>query len=260
MLQPSVVRIGRVNQRLSVMDLSFPSHRQQLYHRTGSPPYFPPESKRQRQTEREGEPELWKAWEPIKRRKPSPLGYSVFHSNYSVFFKTHLPQIPHFFWHASLPCISSPCKIKKTFKCLLLKEKVHLSSALLPFTRQEKSFTLFKALFLGLLAKHGIVSFSASVLKGMDSDTLAMCDICSCLCGDRMAPNILFLLLQGMASASHLGRVRPADMGKGYARRHLRHNLYLTAQPLSPRKTENYTVAKLERERECLCVWLLESI
>lgn len=74
MLQPSVVRIGKVNQRLRVMDLSFPSHRQQLYHRTGSPPYFPPERKRQRQTQREGEPELWKAWEPIKRRKLSSLG------------------------------------------------------------------------------------------------------------------------------------------------------------------------------------------
>lgn len=42
----------QVNQRLSMMDLSFPSHRQQLYHRTGSPPHFPPERKRQRQTER----------------------------------------------------------------------------------------------------------------------------------------------------------------------------------------------------------------
>lgn len=90
-LQPSVVRIGRVNQRLSVMDLSFPSRRQQLYHRTGSPPYFPPERKRQRQTE--GEPELWKAWEPIKRRKPSPLGSSIFRSDHRVFFKILLPHI-----------------------------------------------------------------------------------------------------------------------------------------------------------------------
>ena len=28
-----------------------------------------------------------KAWEPIKRRKPSPLGSSIFRSNLSVFFK-----------------------------------------------------------------------------------------------------------------------------------------------------------------------------
>lgn len=45
-LRLSAVQIGRVNQRLSVMDLSFPSHRQQLYHRTGNLPYFPPERKK----------------------------------------------------------------------------------------------------------------------------------------------------------------------------------------------------------------------
>ncbi|KAK2884561.1 hypothetical protein Q8A73_021035 [Channa argus] len=67
--------------------------------------------------------------------------------------------------------------------------------------------------------------------QGMDSDTLAMCAICSCLCGDRMAPNVLFLLLhRGKASASRLGRVHPADMGRGYARRPLRRVLRLHSQ------------------------------
>lgn len=121
----------------------------------------------------------------------------------------------------------------------------------------RKVFHSFQGSFLGLLAKHGIVSLSASVLKGMDSDTLAMCAIWSCLCGDRMAPNILFVLLhRGTASASRFGTVRTTDMGRGYARRHLRHNLYLTAQPLSPCKTQNYTVAKLEAQvcvRVCVC-------
>lgn len=64
-----------------------------------------------------------------------------------------------------------------------------------------------------------------------------------------MAANILFLPVhRGMAAASRLGRVRPADMGREYARRRLRRNLCLTAQPLSPCKTENYAVAKLETQ------------
>lgn len=133
-LQPSVVRIGRVNQRLSVMDLSFPSHRQQLYHRTGSPPYFPPERKRQRQTERKGEAKLWKAWEPIKRRKPSPLGSLIFRSNCGVFFKILLPHILFFFfWHTSPSCISIPSNLLKHLSVYYLRKlEVHLSR---PFFR-----------------------------------------------------------------------------------------------------------------------------
>lgn len=59
---------------------------------------FPPERKRQRQTERKGEAKLWKAWEPIKRRKPSPLGSLIFRSNCGVFFKILLPHILFFFF------------------------------------------------------------------------------------------------------------------------------------------------------------------
>lgn len=51
--RPSLAWIGRVSRRLSVMDLSFPSHRQQLYHRTGTPPYFPAE--RERRDKKKGE-------------------------------------------------------------------------------------------------------------------------------------------------------------------------------------------------------------
>lgn len=62
-----------------------------------------------------------------------------------------------------------------------------------------------------------------------------------------------------MAGASRLGRVQTTEMGGGHARRHLRHNLHLTAQPLSPCKTQkkkqNYTVAKLEAQ-VCVCVQL----
>lgn len=57
---------------------------------------------KKRQTEKEGEPELWKAWEPIKRRKPSPLGSSIFRSNSSVFFKILLPHILFFLAHISV--------------------------------------------------------------------------------------------------------------------------------------------------------------
>lgn len=144
-LQPSVVRIGRVNQRLSVMDLSFPSHRQQLYHRTGSPPYFPSERKRQRQTERKGEAKLWKAWEPIKRRKPSPLGSFIFRSNCGVFFKILLP---HFFFLAHISVLYfNSLKFVKAFKCLLLKEVGGSSfSPFLPFTQQE-SLSRFSRVF-----------------------------------------------------------------------------------------------------------------
>lgn len=50
---------------------------------------------------------------------------------------------------------------------------------------------------------------------------------------------LLFLLHRGKAGASRLGRVQTTDEGRGDARRHLRHNLYLPAQPLSPcKKTE----------------------
>lgn len=85
--------------------------------------------------------------------------------------------------------------------------------------------------------------------------THAMCAICSCLCGDRMAPNtLLFLLHRGKARASRLGRVQTADTGRGAARRHLRHNLYLTGQPLSPCTQQNYAVVKLE-VRVCVVSW-----
>lgn len=50
---------------------------------------------------------------------------------------------------------------------------------------------------------------------------------------------LLFLLHRGKAGASRLGRVQTTDEGRGDARRHLRHNLHLPAQPLSPcKKTE----------------------
>lgn len=151
-LQPSVVRIGRVNQRLSVMDLSFPSHRQQLYHRTGSPPYFPPERKRQRQTERKGEAKLWKAWEPIKRRKPSPLGSFIFRSNCGVFFKILLPHILFFFFLAHISVLHfNSLKFVKAFKCLLLKEVGGSSfSPFLPFTQQESLSRFSRVFFLAL--------------------------------------------------------------------------------------------------------------
>lgn len=42
---PTLVWIGRVSQRLGLMDLTFPSRRQQLYHRRGRPPDFPAEKK-----------------------------------------------------------------------------------------------------------------------------------------------------------------------------------------------------------------------
>lgn len=142
-----------------------------------------------------------------------------------------------FFFSGTPPsCVLSPCKIKKKVKVFTIQGRLRfVFPALYIHSLGRKVFHSFSRVFLGLLPKHGIVSPSASVLKGIDSDTLAMCAICSCLCGDRMAPNILFSLAPwGKTSASRLGRVRPADMGRGHARRNLRHNLFSTAQPLSP--------------------------
>lgn len=71
----------------------------------------------------------------------------------------------------------------------------------------------FQVSYFKLAGSLGIVSLSASVLKGIDFVTLAMCAICSCLYGDRMAPNNLFpLSIGGLASASRFGRVCLADM------------------------------------------------
>ncbi len=167
-----------------------------------------------------------------------------------------------FFWHASPSCISIPCHFEK-YKVFTTHRSWRFIFPSFYFrSLSRKVFHSFQGSFLGLLAKPGTVSLSASVLKGMDSDTLAMCAIWICLCGDRMAPNILFVLLhRGTASASRLGRVRTTDMGRGYARRHLRHNLCLTAQPLSPCKTQNYTVAKLEAcVCVCVCVCVCEAL
>lgn len=69
---------------------------------------------------------------------------------------------------------------------------------------------------------------------------------------------VFFSLLQrGMAGASRLGRVQTTDMGGGHARRHLRHNLHLTAQPLSPCKThkkKSRIIQSLSWRRKCVCV------
>lgn len=58
-----------------------PSQRLQLYHRTGSPPYFPPKRKAEADRGKKR-----KAWEPIKRMKPSTHGCSIFQSNCSGAF------------------------------------------------------------------------------------------------------------------------------------------------------------------------------
>lgn len=100
-----------------------------------------------------------------------------------------------FIWYTSPSCISVPSDLLKHLSVYSSgKLEVHLSS---PFF-SSLSGKVFQGSFLALPAKHGIVSLSASVLKGIDSDTLAMCAICSCLCGDRMAPNMLpFLVPSG---------------------------------------------------------------
>lgn len=158
-----------------------------------------------------------------------------------------------FLWRTSPSCISIPCK------CLLLDEAggSSLSPFLLPFTRQEKSLTLFEGWLLFL---------AASLLKGMDSDRLAMCAICSCLCGDRMAPNILFFLGFFLFAPAGHGRCQSPWQSPNY--RHGRRPCQTApqAQPLfdcptsvsmqdTQKKKQNYTVAKLEAQ-VCVCVQL----
>lgn len=157
-LQPTVVRIGRASRRLGVMDLSSPSQRQQLYHRRGSPPSSPPGRKRQRQTAK-----LWKAWEPIKRRRPSPPGSWIFRHKCSVFFLKYFSLF--FCFDTYLHAV-----FQSNWSVLLLIFVV-LSSV----HSAGKSF-----FFFALPAKHGIVSLPLC-LKART--------ICSCLCGDRMAPS-----------------------------------------------------------------------
>lgn len=112
----------------------------------------------------------------------------------------------------------------------------------------------------------GIVSLPASALKGTTLTHLpcvlsaAVCVVIGwqqkcCFVGG------FFLFHQGMTGASRLGTVLSADVGRGDARRHLRHNLHSTGQPLSPCKKKNNTVAKLEL-RVCMsaCAQLTESI
>lgn len=106
MLQPSVVRIGRANQRLSVMDLSFPSQRQQLYHRTGTETSI--------FSTRENRSETDRAMESLGTNKnkeafsswvlPFPFPTVMFSLKCLCCF---------FFWHTCLSCISIPCQIKK---------------------------------------------------------------------------------------------------------------------------------------------------
>lgn len=90
----------------------------------------------------------------------------------------------HFFCDTQL-CPPS-LKFVKTFICFL--RGLPLSSSLFCSLTNETLLLFSRVRFYPYGAKHGTVSLSASVLKGMAADTLAMCAICSCLCGDRMAP------------------------------------------------------------------------
>lgn len=79
------------------------------------------------------------------------------------------------------------------------------------------------------------------LLEGMDSMALAMCAICSCLCGDRMAAVSSVCSIWGADRASRLGSVRPS---RGCGRRHPRHNLSLTEKPESPCKNREWHSSK----------------
>lgn len=117
----------------------------------------------------------------------------------------------------------------------------------------RKAFLYFQVSYFKLAGSLGIVSLSASVLKGIDFVTLAMCAICSCLCGDRMAPNNLFPLSIGAWPVPVALAEFALQTCRGNARRHLRHNFSLTAQPLPPCRTLNYTVSILNAHM-CACL------
>lgn len=104
---------------------------------------------------------------------------------------------------------------------------------------------------------------AASLLKGMDSDRLAMCAICSCLCGDRMAPNILFFFGFFLFAPAGHGRCQSPWQSPNY--RHGRRPCQTAPQAQPPfdcptsvsmqdtqKKKQNYTVAKLEAQ-VCVC-------
>lgn len=75
----------------------FPSQRLQLYHRTGSPPYFPPK----RKAEEGGE--KGKAWEPIKKNEPFyswVLNFPI-QQQWGFFFKKYFYRIFFFLAYIS---------------------------------------------------------------------------------------------------------------------------------------------------------------
>ena len=105
------------------------------------------------------------------------------------------------------------------------------------------------------------------LLEGTDFDTLAMCVICSCLCGDRMAPEHLFFFF----SVAPLGHGRCQLPWHGPPTPPHRHGQRLcqTAPPAQPLfdcptsvSMQNRIILQLSFRHKfaCVCVCFLESV
>lgn len=177
---PSLMWIGAVNQRLSMMDLSFLYLRLQLYHRTGISSIF---SIRDEQTLSNTE-----TVESLGTNKKEEALFSwVFHfpfKNIVQLFpvKHFLLYVYFFLWHSRILHVNwKPVKAFATWGSSFIQFFTFVHSAGKPF---QESFT-------GLLVAVELFSLSMSALKGTDAHVWCAL-ICSCPCGDSKATNNSF--------------------------------------------------------------------
>lgn len=92
----------------------------------------------------------------------------------------------------------------------------------------------FSSVFHELIGLHGFVFLLCLCLKAWTlSHSWCALSAAACVVIGWQWTVISVCSIEGSVHASCFGREFPANMGRGYGRRHLRHNLCLTAQPLS---------------------------
>lgn len=110
----------------------------------------------------------------------------------------------------------------------------------------------FQVFFMSLLAYMDLFFLSCLCLKAWTPSCHPQCALSAAACvaiGWKRAP-LWVCSIGDSGRASRFGRVYAADTGKGCGRRHLRHNLSLTAEPSS-------TCGTLQESSGRVCVALL---